>query len=54
MVRKLGELPKVLVLNSGIESFRNSSVSLFTYCCLLLYRFLCFLFLVVAMGLVMF
>jgi hypothetical protein len=30
MVRKLGELPKFLVFNSGIESFENSSVSAFS------------------------
>jgi hypothetical protein len=30
MVRKLGELPKFLVFNSGIESFGNSSISAFS------------------------
>jgi hypothetical protein len=30
MVGKLGELPKFLVLNSGTESFGNSSVSAFS------------------------
>jgi hypothetical protein len=30
MVGKLGELPRFLVLNSGTESFGNSSVSAFS------------------------
>jgi hypothetical protein len=44
MVRKLEELPKFLVFNSGIESFGNSSIFAFYLLLLLLYRFLYLLF----------
>jgi hypothetical protein len=37
MVRKLGELPKFLVFNSGTKSFRNNSVFAFY---LLLFTFI--------------
>jgi hypothetical protein len=44
MVRKLGELPKVLVFNSGIESCGNNSVFAFFLTLFALYSFLYFLF----------
>jgi hypothetical protein len=47
MVRKLAELPKFLVFNSGTNSFGNSSVFAF-------YRFLYLLFELLIMGLVTF
>jgi hypothetical protein len=44
MVRKLGELPNVLVFNSGTESFENSSIFAFSLLLFALYRFLYLLF----------
>jgi hypothetical protein len=40
VVRKLAELPKFLVFNSGINSFGNSSVFAFYLLLSALYRFL--------------
>jgi hypothetical protein len=40
MVRKLVELPKFLMFNSGINSFGNSSIFAFYLLLLILYRFL--------------
>jgi hypothetical protein len=44
MVRKMAELPKYLVLNSGTNSFRNSSVFAFYLLLSTLYRLLYLLF----------
>jgi hypothetical protein len=44
MVRKLVELPKFLVFNSGTNSFGNSSVFTFYLLLFALYRFLYSLF----------
>jgi hypothetical protein len=44
MVRKMVELPKFLVFNSGINSFQNSSVFAFYLLLFALYRFLYLLF----------
>jgi hypothetical protein len=44
MVRKLGELPNIVVFNSGTESFGNSSVFIFFILLFSLYRFLYLLF----------
>jgi hypothetical protein len=54
MVSKLAELPKILVLNSGTNSFGNSSVSAFYLLLFTLYRFLYLLFELLIMGLVTF
>jgi hypothetical protein len=40
MVRKLGEFPKFLVVNSGTESFGNSSIFAFSLLLFALYSFL--------------
>jgi hypothetical protein len=44
MVRKMVELPKFLVFNSGTNSFGNSSVIAFYLLLFTLYRFLYLLF----------
>jgi hypothetical protein len=54
MVRKLVELPKFLVFNSGTNSFGNSSVFAFYSLLFALYRFLYLLFELLIMGLVAF
>jgi hypothetical protein len=54
MVSKLAELPKFLVLNSGTNSFGNSSVFVFYLLLFALYRFLYLLFELLIMGLVTF
>jgi hypothetical protein len=54
MVRKLVELPKFLVFNSGTNSFGNSSVFAFYLLLFALYRFLYLLFELLSMGLVTF
>jgi hypothetical protein len=51
MVRKMAELPKLLVFNSGTNSFRNSSIFTFYLLLFALYRFMYLLFF---MGLVTF
>jgi hypothetical protein len=54
MVRKLVELPKFLVFNSGTNSFGNSSVFASYLLLFALYRFLSMLFELLIMGLVTF
>jgi hypothetical protein len=54
MVRKLVELPKFLVFNSGTNSFMNSSIFAFDILLFALYRFLYLLFELLIMGLVTF
>jgi hypothetical protein len=44
MIRKLGELPNFLVVNSQTESFSNNSVFTFSLLLFALYRFLYLLF----------
>jgi hypothetical protein len=50
MVRKLVELPKFVVFNSGTNSFGNSSVFAFYLLLFALYRFLYSLFEFSVMG----
>jgi hypothetical protein len=54
MVRKLVELPKFLLFNSGTNSFGNSSIFAFYLLLFVLYRFLYILFELLIMGLVTF
>jgi hypothetical protein len=54
MVRKLVELLKFLVFNSGTNSFGNNSVYVFYLLLFALYRFLYLLFKLLIMGLVTF
>jgi hypothetical protein len=54
MVRKLVELPKFLVFNSGINSFSNSSIFAFYLLLFTLHRFLYSLLGFLVMGLVTF
>jgi hypothetical protein len=54
MVRKLVELPKFLVFNSGTNSFGNSSVFAFYLLLFALYRFMYLLFELLSMVLVTF
>jgi hypothetical protein len=54
MVRKLAELPKFLVFNSGTDSFWNSSIFAFYLLLFTFYRFLYLLFELLIMGLVTF
>jgi hypothetical protein len=54
MVRKLVELSKFLVFNSGTYSFGNNSVFTFYLLLFVLYRFLYLLFELLIMGLVTF
>jgi uncharacterized membrane protein SpoIIM required for sporulation len=54
VVRKLAELPKFLVFNSGTNSFRKSSVFAFYLLLSALYRFLYLLFGALVVGLVTF
>jgi hypothetical protein len=54
MVRKLVELPKFLLFNSGTNSFGNSSIFAFYLLLFVLYRFLYMLFEFLIMGLVTF
>jgi hypothetical protein len=44
MVRKLGEFPNFMVVNSRTESFGNSSIFAFFLLLFALYRVLCLLF----------
>jgi hypothetical protein len=52
MVRKLVELPKFLVFNSGTNFFGNSSIFAFYLLLFALYRFLYLLLELLIMGLV--
>jgi hypothetical protein len=54
MVRKLVELPKFLMFNSGTNPFGTSSVFAFYLLLFTLYRFLYLLFELLIMGLVTF
>jgi hypothetical protein len=54
MVRKLAELPKFLVFNSGTNSFGNNSVFAFYLLLFTLYRFLYLFFKLFIMGFVTF
>jgi hypothetical protein len=54
MVRKLVELPKFLMFNSGTNSFGNSSVFAFYLLLFALYRFLYLLFELLIVRLVTF
>jgi hypothetical protein len=44
MIRKMGELPNILVFNSGTESLGKSSIFTFSLLLFDLYRFLYFTF----------
>jgi hypothetical protein len=54
MVRRLVELPKFLVFNSGTNSFGNNFIFAFYLLLFALYRFLYLLFKLLIMGLVTF